>query len=343
MKVIDADLHNIVPHLDTILPYMARHWQEYFRTSRFGGPIDSSYPAGAQTSRHPSLPETAGTTLADLQQGALDPWQTDIGILNCTYEVESLHNPDMAAACARAVNEWQAERWLAEDSRLRASIVVPSKVPAMAVAEIEQWAQHPGFVQIFLPVRSAQLYGHRNFWPVLEAAVKHDLVICIHFGGASGLPSTPTGWPSWYIEEYAGMAQVFQSQLINLIVEGAFAQFPELRVVLAEGGWTWLPSLMWRLDKEWKGLRFEIPWVKTFPSDLIRRHVRFTLQPLDAAPDAQLLGQTIEQMESDELLLFSTDYPHYQFEEPAGALPTSITDGQRAKIMAGNAQTFYRF
>ncbi|MEM9777492.1 MAG: amidohydrolase family protein, partial [Chloroflexota bacterium] len=199
---IDADIHNIVPNIDALMPYFDTHWQEYFRNSRFNGPIDASYPAGAETSRDPKLATTAGTTLADLQQHVLDPNQLDLAILNCTYEVDSLHNPDMAAACARAVNQWQAEHWLEQDKRLRASIVVPSKVPALAVEEIEHWGNHPGFVQIFLPVRSQHLYGTRNFWPVLEAAVKHDLAVCIHYGGASGYPSTPTGWPSWHIEEY---------------------------------------------------------------------------------------------------------------------------------------------
>ena len=340
---IDADLHNIVPNIDVLLPYMEAHWQEYFRQSRFRGPIDSSYPQGAQTSLRPTLPATAGTTLADVQQNALDPWQTEIGILNCTYEVESLHNPDMAAACARAVNQWQAEHWLAQDSRLRASIVVPSKIPAMAAKEIEHWGQHPGFVQVFLPVRSPLLYGNRNYWPIFEAAAKHDLVVCIHFGGAPGNPSTPTGWPSWYIEEYAGMAQVFQSQLMSLVVEGVFAQFPTLRIVMAEGGWTWLPAFFWRLDKEWKGLRFEIPWVKTFPSDIIRQHVRFTLQPIDAPPDPILLTQTIEQLESEELLLFSTDYPHWHFDNSGEALPPNLSESLRRKIMGENARAFYRF
>ena len=339
--IVDADLHNIVPDIETLLPYMDAHWQEYFRNSRFSGPIDTSYPVGAETSLHPDLAPVTAPSLADVQQRALEPHQTDIAILNCTYEVESLHNPDMAAACARAVNQWQAEQWLAEDSRLRAAIVVPSKVPALAVQEIKHWADHPGFVQIILPVRSQHLYGTRNFWPVLEAAVKHDLPICIHYGGASGYPSTPSGWPSWHIEEYVGMAQVFQSQIINLIVEGVFAQFPTLRFVMAEGGWTWLPSLMWRLDKEWKGLRFEIPWVNSFPSDLIRKHMRFTLQPLDAPPEPEQLLQTVAQLESDELLLFSSDFPHWH--DSSSLLLDHLSEAQREKIMGQNACDFYRF
>lgn len=342
-QLIDADLHNIVPDIDTLWPYIPEHWQEYFRNSRFDGPVDSSYPSGAITSRRSDLTATAATTLRDIQQNALDPWETEIGILNCTYEVESLYNPDMAATMASAVNQWQAEEWLAKDARLRASIVVPSKIPAMAAQEIDRWGSHPGFVQVFLPVRSQQPYGNRNYWPIYEAAVRHNLVICIHFGGCPGNPSTPTGWPSYYIEEYAGMAQVFQSQLISLIAEGVFAQFPTLRVVMAEGGWTWLPAFMWRLDKEWKGLRFSIPWVNTFPSDIIRKHVRFTLQPIDAPPDPVQLTETIAQLESDELLLFSTDYPHWHFDKPVDALPANLCESLRRQIMGENARAFYQF
>ena len=340
--IIDADLHAIVPDIATLLPYIPLHWQEYFTNSRFQGPVDTSYPSGAETTVRPGLSPQAATTLTDVQKNALDPWQTDIGILNCTYAVESLHNPDIAAVCARAVNQWQTEQWLEEDGRLRGSIVVPSKVPAMAAAEINHWGNHPSFSQIFLPVRSSQPYGSRNYWPIFEAAVKHDLTICLHYGGAPGNPSTPTGWPSWHIEEYAGMAQVFQSQLLNLVVEGVFAQFPTIRIVMAEAGWTWLPPFLWRLNKEWKGLRFEIPWVKTFPSDLIRKHVRFTLQPIDAPPDPIQLTQTIAQLESEELLLFSTDYPHWHFDDPAAALPQNLSESHRQKIMGLNAQAFYR-
>src|SRR3712207_7881206 len=49
-------------------------------------------------------------------------------------------------------------------------------------------------------------------------------------------------------EEAVGMAHIFQTQLTSLISEGTFAEFPDLRVTLVEGGWTWLPSLMWRLE-----------------------------------------------------------------------------------------------
>jgi uncharacterized protein len=139
------------------------------------------------------------------------------------------------------------------------------------------------------------------------------------------------------------MAHVFQSQLMSLVAEGVFDQFPELRIVCAESGWTWLPSMLWRLDKEWKGLRREVPWVKRAPSEYILEHVRFTLQPVDAPPEPQFLIETLEQIGSDDLLLFSTDWPHYQYDTPAEAFPLDLPPAQTAKILRENAVAFYRF
>jgi predicted TIM-barrel fold metal-dependent hydrolase len=243
---------------------------------------------------------------------------------------------------ASAVNEWQIAEWLEKEPRLRASLVVPSHYPEMAAREIDRLGDHPSFVQVFLPVRSALPYGNRRYWPIYEAAVRHNLVIGLHFGGSPGNPPTPAGWPSYYIEEYVGMSQIFQSQVISLIAEGVFDQFPALRIAFLEGGFTWLPSLMWRMDKEWKGLRREIPWVKRLPSEYIRQHLHLTLQPIDAPPDPRHLRQIIEQLGSDDMLMFSTDYPHWHFDSPKEALPEELPPALERKIMAENARAFYR-
>ena len=127
-------------------------------------------------------------------------------------------------------------------------------------------------------------------------------------------------WFSTYLEEYAGAGQIFQAQVISLVTEGTFDRFPDLRVALIEGGFTWLPSVMWRIDKEWRGLRHITPWIKRLPSDYMREHLRFTLQPMDAPPDPKQFLRMIGQLDSDDMLMFSTDYPHWQFDSPDGKL-----------------------
>jgi predicted TIM-barrel fold metal-dependent hydrolase len=244
---------------------------------------------------------------------------------------------------ASAVNDWLVSEWLDRDPRLRASLVVPTRVPEMAAREIQRVGDHPGFVQVLLPVRSEAPYGHRRYLPIFEAATRNNLAVSLQFGGAPGNPPTGSGWPSYYIEEYVGMAQVFQTQILSLVVEGVFDRFPDLRMAMVEGGWTWLPSLMWRIDKDWKGLRREVPWNTDPPTRYIRERMRFTLQPMDAPENPHHLLQIIDQLGSDDLLMFSTDYPHWQFDSPDQALPAGLSPAQRSKILRENALNFYRF
>jgi len=345
-RLIDADIHNELPSLETLFPYLPDYWCDYCNESAFRGPDANDYPKGAVTSAQryttPSSGNPPGSDLELMREQVLDAWEVEYGILTCAYRVQSVHNPDLAAALASAINDWQIEHWLEPEPRLRASLVVPSQIPELAAREIERVGDHPGFVQVMLPVRSQAPYGNRRYYPIYEAATRNNLVVGIHFGGAPGHPPTPVGWPSTYLEEYAGMAQIFQSQVISLVIEGVFDRFPELRVALIEGGFTWLPALMWRIDKEWRGLRHNTPWVKRPLSAYVREHIRLTLQPIDAPPNPQHLLQIIDQLGSEELLMFSTDYPHWHFDTPDEAFPAGLSDSLARKILFENAHTFYR-
>jgi len=345
LSVIDCDIHPTVRSVEALLPYLDEHWRAYIRVSAFKGPSVTSYPRNMPTSTQPGTKVPSDglpvSELGLLQRQTLDTWSAAYGILNCDYAVQTIHNPDCGAAMASAVNDWLVAEWLSRDARLRASLVVSTQHPDLAVREIERLGDYPGFVQLYLPVLSAVPYGNRYYWPIFEAASQHGLAIGIHFGGAAGHPFTPVGWPSYYIEEYVDMAQAFQTQVVSLVCEGVFDQFPKLRVALIEGGFTWLPSLMWRLDKDWKALRREIPWVRRLPSEYIRDHLRLTIQPQDAPMEPRWLLETIDMLDSDEMLMFSTDYPHQHFEMPEQAVPRGLPESIKRKIMLENASSFY--
>ena len=344
--LIDCDVHNNVPSIEVLLPYLSDHWRDHIVERGVGSLEPNYYPSGAPLSARPgSAPSSGGPPGSDLnllREQLLDSWDIEYAILNCLYGVQLIHSEDWAAAMARAVNDWQVAEWLEKDPRLRASIVVPTQNPGLAAEEIERLGDHPGFVQVLLLVRTETPLGKRHYWPIYEAAERHGLVVGIHAGGSPGNPITPVGWPSYYLEDYVSLAQAFQSQLISLVSEGVFSRFPNLRVALLEGGFTWLPSLMWRFDKNWKGLRREVPWVDRLPSEIIREHVRLTIQPVDEPPNSEHLLQTLEQLGSDELLLFSTDYPHWHFDEREEALPVSLPPELERKILAENARSLYR-
>jgi predicted TIM-barrel fold metal-dependent hydrolase len=184
------------------------------------------------------------------------------------------------------------------------------------------------------------LLGKRQYWPIYAAALRHGLPIGIHAGSAYHNPNTAAGWASTVTEDYVGQAQAFQSQLTSLICEGVFSKFPTLQMVLLESGFTWLAPHMWRLTKYWRGLRPEIPWVQRAPSEIVRENVRLTLQPVDAPPDSDQLLRMIDHMGSDRLLLFSTDYPHWQF-DGTDAMPAGLSPDLTRRILVDNALETY--
>jgi len=342
--VVDCDLHNVVPSVQALFPYLPDLWREHISQTLFKGAVDLAYPKNAPTSARPDAAPPHGPPGSDLdllRSQVLDPLEVRLGILCCAYAIDSIHNPDAAVALSRAVNDWQIAEWLEQEPRLRASIVVPSQIPALAAAEIDRVAEHPGFVQVILPVRSHHPYGNRLYQPLWEAVARHRLVAGLHFGGSPGNPPTPSGWPSYYLEEYVGMAQVFQSQLVSIVGEGIFDLHPDLKLVCLESGFTWLPSFLWRFDKEWKNLRRLVPWVKRAPSDYIREHVRFSIQPLDAPPDPKHLLQIIDQVGSDEILLYASDYPHQHANDPETALLSHLPESLAHKIRVTNARAVY--
>ena len=79
----------------------------------------------------------------------------------------------------------------------------------------------------------------------------------------------------------------------------------------------------------------EVPWVDRSPAEIVREHVRLTVQPFDAPPDRDQLMALLEQIGSEDMLLFATDFPHWQFDGDA-VLPGGLPEDVVRKIMLDN-------
>lgn len=342
---IDCDIHPAVPNARVLLPHMDEYWREHMlRRGLERENFDlSAFPVNAPINVRPDWKGEKGppgSSLADIQAHVLEPMGTGMAICNVLHGAQALMSEDLSAAFCRGVNNWVAAEWLDRDPRLRASILVPQHSGELAAEEIERMAGDRRFVQVLMLAMAELPLGRRQTWPIYRAAERHGLPIGIHAGSTFRHPPSAGGWGSTLLEDYVSYAQGFAGALNSLLAEGVFQKFPELKVVLIESGVTWLPASMWRINKTWRGVRSEVPWLNRLPADIIRERVRLTAQPLDAPGDAGGLAMVLEQLGSDDMLLFASDYPHWQYDGD-DPVPAGIPAGMLQKMMVENALATY--
>jgi uncharacterized protein len=348
--MVDADIHPMLRSLDGLHPYLATRWREHLQTYgnhlRQPFPTNTAYPRAARAlSRQDAWPPSGGPPGSDLEfmrTQHLDPNGVELGVLQTLFpHSNTQRNLEFSAAMCSAINDWQLAEWIEPEPRLRASLMVPHEDPDAAVAEIDRRAGNPAFVQVVLTPRSAEPLGRKRYWPIYQAAAEYGLPIGLHSSGINGYAPTGSGWPSFFIEENHTHWQSMQALVTSFVMEGVFERFPKLKVVLVEGGWAWAPSLHWRLDKLWQRLRSEVPHVKRPPSEYIREHVWFTTQPMEEAEHNEDLRITCEWIGWDRLL-FATDYPHWDFDDPQHAFPIQLTAAERRRVFHDNAYAAFR-
>jgi predicted TIM-barrel fold metal-dependent hydrolase len=97
---------------------------------------------------------------------------------------------------------------------------------------------------------------------------------------------------------------------------------------------------MWRMDAMYAA-RGPENGLKRKPSDYVRDNIWFTTQPLDYPDNRTELTNALEWMEADKILLFSSDYPHWTFDDPQW-VSKHMPVQWREKIMFQNAIDLYK-
>src|SRR5262245_47028871 len=347
--LVDVDIHpkSSPEHLR---PFLSNHWWHYLQTygtrQRHGYVRGYPYPkAQPQAARRDSWPPDGGlpaSNLAFMKQQFLDAYPIEYAIMNPLSPTgQGDQNSEFSAAMAYAANEFQLDGWHKQDNRLLASVVVPFEDGEATKVEVKRRAGDRRFAHVLLKTRTNDLLGKKQYWPVYEAAIEAGLPIGIHVFGTSGRPASSTGWPSFYIEDMTEHASCCQAQVASLVLEGVFERYPDLKIVMIEAGFGWMPSLGWRMDKNWKKLKAEVPHLKKAPSEYLRQHIWVSTQPMEEAEEPEALIDVMSWVGWDRIM-FASDYPHWDFDDPLLALPPSLDEKRRAQVFSENARALYR-
>jgi uncharacterized protein len=349
-RIIDSDIHPALRSEADLNPYLPERWRrhiaEYGKLNRGPYARRITYPRFAPfTSRRDAWPPGGGPPGSDLdfmRAQLLDLYDIEYGILEPLMPGNLVRNLELSAALCSAINDWQVEAFTSSEPRLRASIQIPFEDAKASVVEIDGRVRDRSFAQIQLTSRSTEPLGRPRYWPIFEAAAHHGLPIGLHIGGEAGYAPTAAGWPSFYIEDHHGLIHSMQCQATSMVLEGVFERFPTLKVIMIEGGFAWIPPLGWRLDRHWEKMRGEVPHLKRPPSAYMRQNLWVSTQPMEEPENPEDLRRTLSWIGWDRIL-FATDYPHWDFDDPRHAFPCRLSEAERRAIFRGNAEAIYRF
>jgi predicted TIM-barrel fold metal-dependent hydrolase len=349
LRCIDTDIHNDLASYEALRPYLAKEWHLWLDSNSVGGA--RRYYANMGSGRmDDAVREEDDLCAGDpdwVIQQLMTRFRIDIGVLTgSAFPLGIQPNHRLWAALARAYNDWLLDTWVRPHACFKGSIVVTAQAPELAAAEIRRLGNDPGMVQVLMPSAARIPYGQDFYWPIYAAAVEFDLPVAIHVGAEGvGIANAPTsvGYPSTYLEYHTDHSLTMMAHCVSLVTNGTFAAFPTLKFAFIEGGVCWAPHVMWRLDRAYPRFKAEAPALKRLPSEYILDHCYFSTQPIEEADDDEHLLRMLDMLRAERTVIFASDYPHWDFDNPLAALNFIPRDRGELKrrIFVDNALAMY--
>jgi predicted TIM-barrel fold metal-dependent hydrolase len=211
---------------------------------------------------------------------------------------------ELATACAQIYNDWLLDSFMKASPRFVGVALLPVADVKMACKELERVASL-GYKAVLLPCSPPNsLYNSDEFEPLWRAAEEANLRLCFHVG-TGDFPIVERGSGGAVIN-YVETFYPPQRAVSYLVAAGVLDRHPSLHAVFVEGGASWLPALMERMDEGYKQHhRFVDPVLSALPSDIIARQVHATFQhdrALLSTLDITGLGA----------VMWGSDYPHLE-------------------------------
>ena len=225
----------------------------------------------------------------------------------------TFRTPELLKACMRASNEWALEEVAAVSDRYVVTAQVSTLAVEDAVAELE-WAAGQGFRSVFLPTtpHPSAPDWHRDDWePFWAAAERAGMVLAIHIGTdpvdlSQGKVGVAYRGPGGAVMNYTETTFSGQRAAMKLVASGALDRHPGLRVLISEGGATWIPFLGDRMREGYRQHHMAVrPKLSRDPKDILMTQVYASFQHDESAVAAfDAMGY--------RNVMFGSDYPHME-------------------------------
>jgi predicted TIM-barrel fold metal-dependent hydrolase len=253
----------------------------------------------------------------------------------------TFRTPELLAACMRVSNEWALEEIASVSDRYVVTAQVSTLQVEDAVSELE-WAAEQGFHAVFLPTKphpSApdwHMDAWRPFWAAAEGA---SMVLAFHIGTdpvdmTQAGPGVVYRGPGGAVMNYAETTFSGQRAAMKLVASGALDRHPDLKVLISEGGASWIPFLGDRMVEGYRQHHMAVrPKLARSPKEILMTQVYASFQHDESAVAAfDAMGY--------HNVMFGSDYPHMEgtyghTQDILKALFHGVSDQTRLRITQG--------
>jgi uncharacterized protein len=310
------------------------HMEPQYRSRPLGGGSTADRSVDGKYGQNPS---TAADRIRDMDVEGID-----VAVLYPTTLLAGwrLRDRGYSVAAHRAYNDWLADYCSYDPDRLKGVAALPMVEPAEAVRELERCARQLGHVGA---MAATSVYNHQIndecYDDLYACAQQHDLPVAFHASGSE--IEQFNRFDTFLAEHTIGHTFEQMSSVILVVYGGILEKFPRLRVGFLEGMAGWIPMLAERMDEEYEHRPFEAPLLTREPSDYFKESRMF----FGVEPEEGPLPHVIQYLGTDQTLLYSSDYPHWD-----GAFPNStrklveradLSDETKRNILGENARRFY--
>ncbi len=355
MLIVDVDAHHYEnENFGEILEYMENPvYRQLSQSGRVKGrhslvPSQTGYQdMGGRVTRYPlrGSEKTPAGKQRDIALGLrwMDAMSVDYSCLFPTGMLNVGLHPqvEMEVDLCWAYNRWLTEKVLPESGgRIYSMLSLPFSDPDACLRHVEYFGDKPGVTGFMVTTVRTLPVHHNAYMKVYRAMEERGLSLSFHSGPNWGEPVFKSC--NRFISVHAlGFTFYNILHLTNWVINGMGERFPKLPVIWIEAGLAWIPFMMQRLDHEYMLRSSECPVLKKKPSDYMR-DMFYSSQPMEIQ-DMEALECTFRMINAETQLLYSSDYPHWDFDLPStiSDLPF-LTEKAKHNILGGNAARLFK-
>ena len=230
-----------------------------------------------------------------------------------------IDDPVLAREAARVINDWTMSEVQSVSPRLVTTAQLSLRSIDDAVNELQR-AASMGFKAVFIPTgppHGEKPFHHPHWGPLWAAAAETEIVLAVHIGtdsdpaggeggGGGGFDVIKYKGPGGAILNYVDTTFTGQRIASQLVASGVLDRHPNLKMLISEGGATWVPFLGDRMNEAYRQHGFAVtPKLSRSPKEILYSQVYASFQH-DETTVAAMTAMGYRNV------MWGSDYPHIE-------------------------------